>query len=562
MDPFTLMGKAAANNQASILAGRIRSAIATELRRGNGNRAASLATLLSYCLSSESMIKELGFDEARKKAVDALTSVLLSSHSSLNLVICFGSWLDKQGDAKGAFTCLTRQKEPATGTGALYCCLGVLSEKLGKNEFSSGYFNSIPGGSPYKTIAKMKSWGSTNKKTRKKTGKKARVLRPVLKKRSTKVSVPRPLAQDLFPLSAREVAGSRSPYEDPVDDALIKGLDWLMRHQAARGYWDCDNFYGQCKGTACSGQGAAWNDVGITGLALLALVTSPSGLAVPGRDASIRKGIRYLVDIQEEATGQFGPRTTIHFNYCHGMASLALVEALGRTGNPALVGPVRRSLDYILSTRSPGRGWRYTYPPEGDSDTSLTSWMLNCLILGQRLGLDEFSEAREQGLAFFNEMTDRSTGIIGYLERGSFSARRNKEAMARWPASGSSALTAAALECWYLDGIAKTKYRSISKSLSVIKGNLPRWKPNGGRVDYYYWYYGSQLAHLTQDTLTVIWHDAVLEALIKGQEKKGCVEGSWNPEYDPWGEDGGRVYTTAMAIMCLIAPQRFRVEGF
>ena len=35
-----------------------------------------------------------------------------------------------------------------------------------------------------------------------------------------------------------------------------------------------------------------------------------------------------------------------------------------------------------------------------------------------------------------------------------------------------------------------------------------------------------------------------------------CAEGSWDPK-DPWGEEGGRVYSTALMTLCLEVYYRY-----
>ena len=74
-------------------------------------------------------------------------------------------------------------------------------------------------------------------------------------------------------------AGERSPGEidqaAEVGEAIQLALDWLAAHQSPDGSWDCDGFAQLCaeKGApACTGPGSSKHDVGVTGLALLALL--------------------------------------------------------------------------------------------------------------------------------------------------------------------------------------------------------------------------------------------------------------------------------------------------
>jgi hypothetical protein len=53
------------------------------------------------------------------------------------------------------------------------------------------------------------------------------------------------------------------------------------------------------------------------------------------------------------------------------------------------------------------------------------------------------------------------------------------------------------------------------------------------------------------------WSAALTEAVVKPQRKEGNFKGSWDPQSDVWGEDGGRVYETAIGALTLEAYYRY-----
>ena len=53
------------------------------------------------------------------------------------------------------------------------------------------------------------------------------------------------------------------------------------------------------------------------------------------------------------------------------------------------------------------------------------------------------------------------------------------------------------------------------------------------------------------------WNREMRRALLESQEKEGCAAGSWNPEPDPWGKQGGRVMTTAIGCLSLEVYYRY-----
>ncbi len=87
----------------------------------------------------------------------------------------------------------------------------------------------------------------------------------------------------------------------------------------------------------------------------------------------------------------------------------------------------------------------------------------------------------------------------------------------------------------------------------------PRWDPNDGSIDFCYWYFGTlALREIGGDAWTK-WQRALLDAVLPNQRTDGepCdVLGSWDP-IDAWGDEGGRVYATAMLALTLEAPYRY-----
>jgi hypothetical protein len=66
----------------------------------------------------------------------------------------------------------------------------------------------------------------------------------------------------------------------------------------------------------------------------------------------------------------------------------------------------------------------------------------------------------------------------------------------------------------------------------------------------YYWYFGTHALSLVGDPAWTRWRKAIRKTLIENQHMLGCRAGSFDP-IGPWGEDGGRVYSTALMILTL-----------
>ena len=52
------------------------------------------------------------------------------------------------------------------------------------------------------------------------------------------------------------------------------------------------------------------------------------------------------------------------------------------------------------------------------------------------------------------------------------------------------------------------------------------------------------------------WNESLRGALVATQRKTGPLAGSWDPDA-VWGGHGGRVYSTALASLCLEVYYRF-----
>jgi len=339
--------------------------------------------------------------------------------------------------------------------------------------------------------------------------------------------------------------------------AVEWGLDWLKRHQDPYGYWDCDNFDLQCTESRCSGRGRALNDAGVTGLALLAFLGAGNTVhSGPYREV-VKKGVRYLCDVQDPDDGCLTSKEGTHWMYNHGIATLALAEAYGLSRWPILKKHAQRALDFVHQSRNPGRAWRYNngeIDPAEQNDVSVTGWMIMCLASAKDFGLRFDSNDMAEALDYIDDMTDSATGRTGYRQRGSYSSREAGDDEI-WPFDQTEAMTAVAMLCrifaGQLLGETASQLPDLEAGAALLRKKLPEWNEERGTIDFYYWYYGSFAMFQMAGRDWQIWKNAMEKALVEHQERDGCARGSWNPRFDPWGDDGGRVYATALNTLCL-----------
>jgi hypothetical protein len=342
------------------------------------------------------------------------------------------------------------------------------------------------------------------------------------------------------------------------------GLDWLARHQVPdAGYWDCDGFQAQCRMNVCAGTGQAANDPGVTGLALLAFLGAGYTHREGHYRTTVENAIRYLRRIQD-AEGCFGGRNDPRFVYGHAICTLALAEAYAQTEDALLRPYVGCGLDFIYACQNPRPdwsgflGWGYGVR-SGRSDTSVTGWMTMALKSAAEGKFPVNRPAIEGVRTFLESVTEPVTGKVGYRERA-VGPMRNLGRETVWPPVKSEATTAVGVFCRIFAnamlGIDSSKEVVLIQGAQVMASTLPVWNEGDGSIDHYYWYFGTLAMFQVGGGYWKKWNAALKPAIIEHQRTSGDEAGSWDP-VDPWGLEGGRVYSTALMTMCLEVYYRY-----
>ncbi len=344
-----------------------------------------------------------------------------------------------------------------------------------------------------------------------------------------------------------------------LENAVTYGLDWLSKHQDEDGRWDCANFMKHDKeGEPCTGPGNSVNDVGVTGLALIAFLGDGNTMKQGPHRKVVQKGVRWLLEQQQE-NGLIGTNSSQSYAYSHAIATVALCEAYGLSEHRPLKKPAQAAISYIANARNPYGVWRYQ-PRENDGDTSITGWMVQALLSGRAFQLQIDDAALKTALVFLDSVTDPVTGSAGYTKAGEGSSR-NAAMIDRFPAAKTESLTAVALLCRHLLHQKPTEVPVMAAAAKTLVAKPPVWNPADGSIDMYYWYYASYALYQHGGKEWEQWGRKMTDAVVRTQVAKGNASGSWDP-VDAWGEDGGRVYSTAMMVLCLEAYWRYGRVSF
>jgi hypothetical protein len=326
------------------------------------------------------------------------------------------------------------------------------------------------------------------------------------------------------------------------------GLEWLAKHQDEDGRWDCDGFMKHDPvRDRCSGPGDPRFDVGVTGLALLAFLgaghTDNGG---PYAD-NVRRGLHFLIASRAE-DGWIAGADPSYAIYEHAIAAAALSEAYGMTRSPRARDAAQRAVNVLQRARNPHLAWRYA--SNGENDTSVTAWCTLALHAARTAGLTIDPEAFKGARAWVEIATEENFGQVGYVEKGGPPARLERH-KGRFPHERTQSMTAAGVFIRIVTGEDPMASEMVRRGSDLCVDLPPTWNPDNGSIDMYYWHWGTLAMFQVGGTHWRKWNEAMVEAVVKHQHKKdsGSRTGSWDP-IDPWGEDGGRVYSTAMLTMC------------
>jgi len=348
--------------------------------------------------------------------------------------------------------------------------------------------------------------------------------------------------------------GGRSP--NPL---VQRGLEWLAAHQDEDGRWDSDGFmkHDNPEFTVCDGAGNAVHDIGVTGLALLAFMGENNTMRQGKYRENVRRGVLWLKSEQDKQSGLFGGRASHDFIYDHTIAAYAMCEAYGLSGYKTLRKPAQLGITYLESHRNPYSVWRYQ-PQDEDNDTSVTGWAIMAYKSAKYFKLMVNDDAMKYAGVFLDEVSD-ATGRHGYQRAGEPCSRKKGEHEVAFPADKSEALTAVGLFSRIFIGQDPREKPIMGAAAKLLNTKPPVWDEKSGSIDHYYWYYATYALFQMGGTPWLKWQKALERAVAPNQHAKKSDQnlyGSWDP-VGAWGDDGGRVYTTAILVLTMQANYRY-----
>jgi hypothetical protein len=338
----------------------------------------------------------------------------------------------------------------------------------------------------------------------------------------------------------RAAAAKRSGGDELTEAAVRTALKWLAENQSPDGRWDASSHgagrEASVHGHHRSGAGAR-ADTAVTGLTILTFLAAGNTHLKGEYRENVQHGLEFLLRQQGRDGNLAGDAQLFARMYCHGMATLALGEAYAMTEDQRIKPYLQRAIAYTVAAQKPDDGgWRYQPGDIGSGDMSQFGWQLMAIKSAEAGGI-QIPTRTSAGLNTFlaRSSTGRKGGLSGY---------RPTEAPSR-------TMTAEALVCRFFLGITRDS-PAVDEATDFIMQELP----GAGRTNLYYWYYASLALHQVHDERWKKWNSALKRELLRLQRKDGPVAGSWDAT-TVWGSHGGRVYSTAMATLCLEVYYRY-----
>jgi len=351
---------------------------------------------------------------------------------------------------------------------------------------------------------------------------------------------------------ARAATQQPGAVAQPHNQAVRDGLSWLAKHQDEDGRWDADDFMKHDQAKPCTGRGSPMHDIGVTGLAMLAMLADGSTLREGPYKDNLVRAARWFRQ-QQDADGRIGASAAHDFIYDHAIATYAMSEAYGLSTYKLIKQSTQSAVNYLESHRNPYSVWRYQ-PRDGDNDISVTAWCLLACTSARSWGLKVNEQALKLG-ANYLDLVATPDGRHGYMKGGERSARMPGKHAKDFPVDKSEALTAAGLYCRLLLGQDPAEQAIIHRAADLLVAQPPKWSATEGTIDLYYWFYGTAaMSRLGGDRMAT-WNQHLGAAVASNQRRRGNARGSWDP-IGVWGNVGGRVASTALAVLALQSCQR------
>lgn len=332
----------------------------------------------------------------------------------------------------------------------------------------------------------------------------------------------------LFLAPALRAQESHVIMDDDTKRATAKALEYLARKQNSDGSWS---------------DGAYHHNTALTAYAMLAFMSQGhlpnQGLYGP----EVAKAARFLLASARPSDGYLVGARGGNM-YCHAMATLALAELWGQTGDDAIKPALQKATDLIVRSQNSQGGWRYDPAPTG-ADISVTIMQVMALRSAKNAGLHVPDTTLKKAIAYIKK--------CGVYRTVSKDGKREKrlEGYAYQPGGAPGfARTAAGACVLILSGEYNDK--DIPQAVEYLKKHF-----DAPQHHYYGHYYAAHALHSyagvnPQDGPRewADWYGKLVKAFVPKQAPDGSLARSGRHEVGP-------VFQTSIAVIVLSVPSNY-----
>jgi hypothetical protein len=349
--------------------------------------------------------------------------------------------------------------------------------------------------------------------------------------------------------------------------AIEMGTRYLMRMQLANGAWPSDAGKKINERYAVFENGRNVPHVGVTSLAILALL---AGGHMPGRGPhgeAMDRAIDFLFE-QVQPSGYIAANGTRM--YSHAFATLALAEIYGASRREKVRNYLQDAVEFTVKSQNETGGWRYV-PFTNDSDMSVTVCQVVALRAARNVGIKVPRNTIDRALRYVIEsaITEGSRGPTGAFWYQPHDQAYNRPSFALC-AAGLTTLFQAGL---YDDAAVRRHIKlhkihkpvppSIERSVDYMRQTYQDIWTRGGRggPEHYFYYYGNYYAAQAmyqlggkQPEAWARWYRQVRDHLLQIMKPRtnpttGRAEALWRSNVDTT-----HCYATACALLILQFP--------
>ena len=308
-----------------------------------------------------------------------------------------------------------------------------------------------------------------------------------------------------------------------TEGAVMRALRWLKKNQDEDGSWPKTR-------------------QSMTALALLTYLAHGETPSSEEFGPTVEKAIKYLVE-HRDATGGWNRR------YEHAICTYALCEAYALTRVPMLKDVCETAIDIIIQGQNPTGGWRYSFKPPDEDDTSTMGWCAQALKAAKMGGIKHPQMQDSIKLAVMGfQKNAHPLGGFGYT------------------GPGRGGLSGVGVLCMQLLGASSKS--ECEKGLEFLDTWTYSWEEPQGGSPVYYWYYITQAKFHAGGDRWDQWNDIFWKILVKNQQiekeaiadAKGVMKdiGHWvSPAKKEHNGGNGAVMDTCLSALQLQVYYRY-----